>query len=1022
MYLSDLSIRRPVLAWVFTILILIAGIIGYNALSVRELPDVDVPVVTVTVDWRGAAPDVMETEVTDLIEEEVNTVEGIKTITSQTREERAQITVEFELEVNVDVAAQDVRDAVARVRRRLPDDIDPPTVVKLDIDAQPIMWVSVNSEWMTRTELADFVDRQLSDRIQVLPGVGRVQAGGSQRFAVRVELDVARLTAHDLTVTDVAQALQRENIELPSGRIESQLREFVVRTQGRITQPEDFQDIVIVSRDGVPIRVRDVAEVVRGTENERNLARFIQTPTIGMGILRQSQANTLEVTTRVMEELDRIRPELPPGVNLQVAFDGSRFIAESVRSTERTLMLAAVLVVIVIFVFLRSLRSSFIPAIVIPVAVMGTFAIMNALSFSINVITLLGLILAIGLLVDDAVVMLENIYRHMEQEHEDPIEAARNGASEIGFAVIASSISLAAVFVPVAFVTGTIGVFFYEFGLTVASAIFISTFIALTLTPMLSSRLIRVKKRHMKIYHLLESGFDAIGRSYKRWLERALRHRVITVILAIGTFAAGIIMARMLPGEFTPQQDQGSLIAFFRGPEGSTLEYMDRYLKEVEAIADDIPEIRTYMGILGFGANPPNRGIMFMTLEERDQRERDQFEIMAEMRRRTAGIPGIMVFLRERSPFGGRQDTRPVQFVIQHPDLEVLAEGSEELVRQLRDADGFLDVDSDLDLNKPELMVHIDRERASLLGISVADISQALQLMLGGVDVTDYQERGKQYNVIARLREEDRAQPRNLDQVYLRGHSGDLVPLSNIARFEEDVGPSQINHFNRVRSVTVAANLEGLALSDALEKVRELADDIFPAETTYELTGTARDLEESFQALTFTLILAIVVVFLVLAAQFNSWIHPFTIMLGLPLALVGAFGGLLLAGQSLNIFSFIGLIMLTGLVTKNGILLIDYTNRLRDRGVERYEAVVTAGKVRLRPILMTAVTTIFGVLPIALGLGAGGEARAPLGVVVIGGMTVSTILTLVVVPVIYTLLDDLMNKLKGRIGRTESAS
>lgn len=1022
MYLSDLSIRRPVLAWVFTILILIAGIIGYNALSVRELPDVDVPVVTVTVDWRGAAPDVMETEVTDLIEEEVNTVEGIKTITSQTREERAQITVEFELEVNVDVAAQDVRDAVARVRRRLPDDIDPPTVVKLDIDAQPIMWVSVNSEWMTRTELADFVDRQLSDRIQVLPGVGRVQAGGSQRFAVRVELDVARLTAHDLTVTDVAQALQRENIELPSGRIESQLREFVVRTQGRITQPEDFQDIVIVSRDGVPIRVRDVAEVVRGTENERNLARFIQTPTIGMGILRQSQANTLEVTTRVMEELDRIRPELPPPVNLQVAFDGSRFIAESVRSTERTLMLAAVLVVIVIFVFLRSLRSSFIPAIVIPVAVMGTFAIMNALSFSINVITLLGLILAIGLLVDDAVVMLENIYRHMEQEHEDPIEAARNGASEIGFAVIASSISLAAVFVPVAFVTGTIGVFFYEFGLTVASAIFISTFIALTLTPMLSSRLIRVKKRHMKIYHLLESGFDAIGRSYKRWLERALRHRVITVILAIGTFAAGIIMARMLPGEFTPQQDQGSLIAFFRGPEGSTLEYMDRYLKEVEAIADDIPEIRTYMGILGFGANPPNRGIMFMTLEERDQRERDQFEIMAEMRRRTAGIPGIMVFLRERSPFGGRQDTRPVQFVIQHPDLEVLAEGSEELVRQLRDADGFLDVDSDLDLNKPELMVHIDRERASLLGISVADISQALQLMLGGVDVTDYQERGKQYNVIARLREEDRAQPRNLDQVYLRGHSGDLVPLSNIARFEEDVGPSQINHFNRVRSVTVAANLEGLALSDALEKVRELADDIFPAETTYELTGTARDLEESFQALTFTLILAIVVVFLVLAAQFNSWIHPFTIMLGLPLALVGAFGGLLLAGQSLNIFSFIGLIMLTGLVTKNGILLIDYTNRLRDRGVERYEAVVTAGKVRLRPILMTAVTTIFGVLPIALGLGAGGEARAPLGVVVIGGMTVSTILTLVVVPVIYTLLDDLMNKLKGRIGRTESAS
>ena len=1022
MYLSDLSIRRPVLAWVFTILILIAGVIGYNSLSVRELPDVDVPVVTVTVDWRGAAPDVMETEVTDLIEEEVNTVEGIRSMTSQTREERAQITIEFELEVNVDVAAQDVRDAVARVRRRLPDDIDPPTVVKLDLDAQPIMWVSVNSDWMSRTELADFVDRQLSDRIQVLPGVGRVQVGGSQRFAVRVELDVARLAAHDLTVTDVAQALRRENLELPSGRIESRLREFVVRTQGRITQPEDFQDIVITSRDGVPIRIRDVAEVIRGSENERNLARFIQIPTIGMGILRQSQANTLEVTTRVMEELDAIRPDLPAGVNLQVAFDGSRFIGESVQSTQRTLILAAILVVIVIFIFLRSLRSSFIPAIVIPVAVMGTFAVMNALGFSINVITLLGLILAIGLLVDDAVVMLENIYRHMEEENEDPIEAARNGASEIGFAVIASSISLAAVFVPVAFVTGTIGVFFYEFGLTVASAIFISTFIALTLTPMLSSRLIRVKKRHMRIYHVLESGFDALGRSYKRWLERALRHRIITVVLAIAAFVIGLFMARLLPGEFTPQQDQGSIIAFFRGPEGSTLEYMDQYLKEVEEIAEDIPEIRTYMGILGFGANPPNRGIMFMTLEDRDQRDRDQFEIMVEMRRRTAGIPGIMVFLRERSPFGGGQDTRPVQFVIQHPDLEVLAEGSDELVRQLREEDGFIDVDSDLDLNKPELMVHINRDRASLMGISVADISEALQIMLGGVDVTDYQERGKQYNVIARLREEDRAQPRNLDQIYLRSRSGELVPLSNIARFEEDVGPSQINHFNRVRSVTIASNLERLALSDALDRVRELADDIFPAETTYDLAGTARDLEESFRALTFTLFLAIVVVFLVLAAQFNSWIHPFTIMLGLPLALVGAFGGLLLAGQSLNIFSFIGLIMLTGLVTKNGILLIDYTNRLRDRGIERYEAVVTAGTVRLRPILMTAVTTIFGVLPIALGLGAGGESRAPLGVVVIGGMTVSTILTLVVIPVIYTLLDDLMNKLKGWIGRAESAS
>ncbi len=1020
MYLPDLSIRRPVLAWVITLLIIIVGLVGYRALSVREMPDVDFPVVTVTVTWRGAAPDVMETEVTDLIEEEINTIEGIKTIVSQTREERSQITVEFNLEIDVDVAAQDVRDAIARVRRRLPDDINEPVVVKLDLDAQPIMWVSINSDWMGRTQLADYADRYIKDRLQVLPGVGRIQIGGAQDFALRIELDAARMAAHGLTVSDVANALRRENLELPSGRIESTLREFVVRTQGRIERPDLFNDLIVASRNGTPIRIRDVGAAMPGVQNERNMARFMQTPTMGMGVLRQSKANTLDVANRVAEELARIQPELPEGIRLQLAFDGSRFIQESVTSTLRTLVLAAVLVVIVIFIFLRSLRSSFIPAVTIPVAVLGTFGIMNFLGFSINIITLLGLILAIGLLVDDAIVMLENIYRHMEEEHEDPIEAARKGATEIGFAVVASSITLAAVFIPVAFVTGMIGVFFFEFGLTVTAAIFISTLIALTLTPMLCSRIIRVKKRHGKVYHLLERGFDKLGDLYETLLQRALRHRIAMVVIALLTTGGGLYIGSVLPGEFAPRQDQSTVIAFLRGPEGATLEYMDRYLSEVEAIIADIPEVNTFMAIIGMGGGPPNRGIMFITLSEPYERDRDQFEIMAEMRRRTAEIPGLMVFLRERSPFGGRQDTRPVQYVIQHPDLDTLAAGSEELARRLRDMPEFLDVDTDLELNKPELIVHIDRDRAAVLGISVADVSEALQILMGGLDVTDYKERGKQYDVIVRLREEDRRQPSHVEQIYLRSRSSALVPLSNLARFEEAVGPSQINHYNRVRAVTVSANLEGLALGDALDVVRDMAQDIFPAETTYALSGTARDMAESFRALTFTLALAVIVVFLVLAAQFNSWIHPFTIMLGLPLALVGAFGGLWMTGQSINIFSFIGLIMLTGLVTKNGILLIDYTNRKRAEGMERNQAVLLSGKVRLRPILMTALTTIFGVLPIALGLGAGGEARAPLGIVVIGGMTVSTLLTLVVVPVIYTLLDDLMARLKNlTIGTTE---
>lgn len=1010
MYLPDLSIRRPVLAWVFTFLILIFGIVGYQRLPVRELPDVDSPVVTVTIDWRGAAPDVMETEVTDLVEEAVNTIEGIKTIVSQTREERAQITIEFELEIDVDVAAQDVRDAVSRIRRRLPDDINEPVVVKLDVDAQPIMWVSLNSDWMTRVQIADYADRVVKERLEVIPGVGQIRRGGSQLFAVRIDLDTARLAAHHLTVTEVVQALRRENLELPSGRVESTTREFVVRTQGRFVDPDAFNQLIIVSRDGVPIRLRDVGEALAGVDNERTTARFLGNASVGLGVLRQSQANTLDVANRVKAELENIRPDLPPGVFMEVAFDGSRFIQESVTSTQHTLILAAILVVIVIFIFLRNLRSSFIPAVVIPVAVIGTFGVMNALGFSINIITLLGLILAIGLLVDDAIVMLENIYRHMEQEHEDPVEAARNGASEIGFAVIVSSITLAAVFVPVAFVTGTIGAFFYEFGLTVAAAIFISTFVALTLTPMLSSRIIKVKTQHNVVYNTLESGFNRLGDLYTRTLKTALKWRWLTVLMAVLVTAAGFFLFTLIPGEFTPRQDQGSLIGVIRGPEGATLPYMERYLGDVEDILADIPEVRTYMIMVGMGGSPPNRGFSFVTLQDRRERERDQFEIMNQVRRATAQIPGIMVFLRERSPFGGRQDTRPVQFVIQHPDMETLASGSEDLVRRLRDRPEFLDVDSDLDLDKPELVVRIDRERAAVLGISVADISEALQILLGGVDVTNFKERGKQYDVVVRLREADRAQPRNIEEIYLRSHSGELVPLANLAHFEEAVGPSQINHFNRVRSVTVSANLEALALGDALTLVREMADEIFPAETMYALTGTARDMEESFQALYFTLLLAIIVVFLVLAAQFNSWIHPFTIMLGLPLALVGAFGGLWLTGQTMNIFSFIGLIMLTGLVTKNGILLIDYTNRQREAGADRIEAVLEAGRVRLRPILMTAVTTIFGVLPIALGLGAGGEARSPLGVVVIGGMLVSTVLTLVVVPVIYTLLDDLRGK------------
>ncbi len=1014
MYLPDISIRRPVLAWVLTFVIVIIGFVGYQRLSVRELPDIDFPIVTVSVFWRGAAPDVLETEVTDIMEEEINTIEGIRAITSQTREENVQVMVEFELERDVDVAAQDIRDAMSRIRRRLPSDIEEPVVRKLDLDAQAIMWVGVSSDWMSRVELADYADRVLKERLQVLPGVGRIQIGGLREFAVRIDLDSGRLAARQLTGLDVVDALRRENVELPSGRIESIEREFVVRTLGRFTTPESFGNLVITSRGGTPIRLSDVADVRRGTDTDRALARHMGRPSVGLGILRQSRANTLAVANRVKEELELIQPELPPGVHMNISFDSSIFIQDSIDSTMNTLYLAGVMVVIVMFIFLRSLRSSFIPAIVIPVAVIGTFALMYLWNFSINIVTLLGLILAIGLLVDDAVVMLENIFRHMEEQKEDRITAARSGASEIGFAIIASSLSLLAVFVPVAFLTGIIGKFFFEFALTVAAAIIISTFVALTLTPMLCSRVLRVRTEHNRMYYMLEKGFNRLNDVYASALSLALRNRVWVVALAVFAFASGLVAFQFISREFAPQQDQGSIVMIIRAPDGSTLEYTDRYLKHVEDIVAETPEVATYFAAIGMRGGETHRGIMFVSLVDRRDRARDQFEVMRDLRRQVSHIPGIMVFLQERPLVGGGgMDAKPLQYVIQHPDMEVLAGGSEELVRRLRDTPGLVDVDSDLEISKPEIQVHIDRDKAADLGISARHISETLQILLGGLEVTEYKERGKQYDVIVQMRDDDRATPRSLEGIYVRSNPGRLVPITNLVRFKEAVGPSQINHFNRIRSVTISTNLDGITLGEAIDTVDGLAREIMPADASFELTGDAREMEAAFQALIFAFMLSIVIVYLVLAAQFNSWIHPFTIMLGLPLSLVGAFGALWLANATMNIFSFIGLIMLAGLVTKNGILLIDYINRKREEGMKRLEAVMLAGKVRLRPILMTAITTIIGVSPIALGMGAGGEARAPLGLVVIGGLAVSTALTLIVVPVIYTLLDDFTGKLKN---------
>lgn len=1010
MSLSSVAIQRPVLAWVFAIVILILGLVGYSRLQVREFPNVELPFVTVQVVWPGAAPDLIETEVVDLIEDEINTIEGIKTLVSQSREQVALVFVEFVLERDVDVAAQDVRDAIARVRNRLPSDVEEPVVQKFDLGAQPIIWIGLNSTWMNPVQLTDFAERNIKDRFQVLPGVGRLQIGGEQRFAVRIDVDPERLTARSLTISDVTGALRRENLEFPSGRLEGQSREIVVRTRARFPTPEAFQDLVISFENGTPIYLRDVATVRRGVENERTLARFMGESALGLGVFPQSQANILDVARNVKRELEAIQDTLPEGVEMEIAFDVSRFIEASVNDTLRTLLLAGFLVTLVIFFFLRSLRSSLVPVIVIPVAVIGTFGIMYFLNFSVNQITLLALILAIGLLVDDAIVMLENIYRHIEEAGEDKLEAAKRGAKEITFAIISSSIALLAIFIPVAFITGIIGEFMFEFGLTVAAAVAISTFIALTLTPMLSSRILKASKPG-RISGVIERGFNFVAETYSKSLRLALKLRWLVMIGAFGVFFSSFFVLQQLEQEFQPSQDQSTIIFIGSAPEGSTLDYTDRFARQLDEIALAVPEMQSYFSFIGFGAGGtgvPSSVIAFMSLVSPGERERDQFEIMADLRQQVSEITGLQVILQERNPFGGAGgEGRPLQIMIQHPSLETLAEVSERVVARLRETGGFVDVDSDLELNRHELNIDIDRELSASLGIAAADIGQTLQILLGNIEVSRFQQDGREYDVIMQLPRSERMAPSDIDQLFFRSFDGAMIPMSQIVTVSEGVGPTQINHFNRQRAVLVASNVDGIALGEAIDIAMAIAREEAPADANVSLTGEAADLEETFQALFFTFLLAVAMIYLVLAAQFESWTHPFTILAGLPLSFVGAFGALWIAGQTVNIFSFIGLILLIGLVTKNGILLIDRINQNRASGMERLDAVLESGRVRFRPILMTAATTIFSVLPLALSLGVGAESRAPLGTVVIGGLLVSTILTLIVIPVLYTLLDDL---------------
>ena len=978
------------------------GALGYVNLSVREYPDVDPPVISVQTFLRGANPRVMESAVTDILEEELSTLPGLRTLTSSSAEQFSSITLEFTLDRDIETVAQDVRDKVSRVRDRLPDDIEEPVIAKEDADAQPFFWLALTSDTYNLLQLSDIGDRLVKPRLQTVAGVGRAQVFGERRLSMRVWVSPGELAARGLTVQDVSAAIRSRNVEVPAGRIESERREFTVRSLGELKTPDEFADLVVSNQGGQMIRLREVAKVELGPEDERSMLRYDQVPAVAVGVIRQSKANLVEVADAIRAELPTIQAALPPGVKLIPAFDGSVFVKRSIQEAEETLLIAGALVVLIIFVFLRNLRATVIPALAIPTSIVATFGVMYFLGFSINNLTLLALTLAIGIVVDDAIIVLENAYRHQEELHEEPETAAVNGTREIAFAVIATTISLIAVFTPLAFLKGNTGRLFNEFGIAVAGAVAVSGFVALTLTPMLCAKILKVPPRHGPLFQAFEHAFETIASWYRRSLAFAVARRRLTVGASALVIVAAVFIFRALEREFVPAEDRGFFFTVVMAPEGSSLGYTDGYQRQVEAILGRTKDIEGSFGIVG-GWGPVSQGMVFSRLTDWSDRERPVQEIIGEVQGQFFGIPGVMAFAMNPPAFGWGS---PLQFVVRHPDFDSLTKGMDALVRRASTIPGLVNIDTDLKVNKPELNVSFDRDRAEDLGVAIVDVAGTLGTMLGGSRVSTFTQNNKLYDVMVQLAPEERATPSDMSGLYVRGNDGQLIQLSALARVNETVGAQSLNHFNRVRSFTLSGSLmPGLTLGAALDSLNRIADEVLPAGSTIELAGESRELEESGSALYFAFALALIVVFMVLASQFESLVHPFTVLLSVPLAVTGALATLLIAGSTLNLYSQIAMVLLIGLVTKNSILLVEYANQLKARGLSTIEAVLESGRVRLRPILMTSVATIMGALPIAFGLGAGSTSRRPLGYAIVGGLLFSTVLTLYLVPAVYVMLD-----------------
>lgn len=1008
MTISNFCIRRPVFTIMLIGALVVFGMTAYRSLGVSLFPDVDFPVVTVTVVYEGADPETVETEVTDVIEEAVNTISGIKSLRSESAEGVSMVFIEFQLNRNIDVASQDVRDKVAGIRAELPTEIEAPVVEKFDPDSAPILSIVLSGPTSIR-ELTRLADDVIKPQIEGIEGVGSVKLVGGRDREIRVWLRVDDLRTYGLAAQDVVSALQKENIEYPGGRVESENREVVIKTLGEMETVRQFEEIVIAYRDGAPIRIRDVATVEDGQEDFRSLSRLNGQLAVSLLVRRQSGENLLAVADGVKAQLDEVRASLPSGYQLVLAQDLSVFVANSFNDTQGELLRGSFLAVLVILVFLRNPRGAFVAAVTIPTTIVATFTFISAMGFTLNMMSMLALSISVGMVIDDSIVVLENSFRHME-DGKTRVQAALAGISEIGFAVIATSLAIVAVFIPVAFMDGMVGQFFYEFGMTVTFAVIISTFIAVTLSPMLCSQVLRLPKKHGLVFTAMEKFFVGLETAYRLALSGALRFRVLTVLAAIGIFVASLMLTGMIGKEFVASQDEAQFNVQVETPLGSSIHRTSKLLETVEYRLKDLPGVTDVFSTVGAGAEGRvTNATVLVKMTPKADRKLSQQDVMLLAREQLADLKECDISIEEIPRVsGGGMRSSPIQFNLRGPDLATLDDLSKQVIEGIEKVGGIVDLNTSYDPEKPEISVIIDRERAADLGVSARDLGSTIRTLVGGQEVTSFKEDGESYDVRIRLVASDRTGRDAAYSLPVRGRNG-LVELRSLVDVHDGTGPVQIDRQARQRQITLFANLEKTKpLGEAVADIEGIVGAIeLPAGVKTAFTGKAEMMAETFGNILFSMMLAVILIYMLLAAQFESFVHPFTVMLSLPLSVGGALGALALTGRTLNIFSMIGMIMLMGLVTKNAILLVDYTNLLRQQGMSKTDALLKAGPVRLRPILMTAFSTIAGMIPIAIGLGEGAESRAPMGTCVVGGMVTSTLLTLIVIPVIYSLLDDL---------------